>query len=157
MNYGQTKREITPQAGPSVYLTIILKSKILTAALPSDPPYLLYGIFLSILFPLPLHHFHKAVWQSSLFSFKRMNEDKKQSKMEHRRHRLLWFMMAGNLVLLCSLPVWLLARLPVCSFPSTLMESRSRLTVTPSSHQEWLIMVLNIDLCLTCVKNPPTL
>lgn len=63
--------------------------------------------------------------------------------------------------LLCSLPACLLgclpARLPVCSFPSTLMESCSLLAVTPSSHQEWLIMVLNIDLCLTCVKIPPTL
>lgn len=118
--------------------------------------------FLSI--PLPLHPYHKAVWQSSLFSFKRMNEDKKQSKMEHERHHFLWFMMAGSLALLCSpacfsgcLPVCLPARLAVCSFPGTLMESRSLLAVTPSSHQEWLIMVLNIDLCLTCVKIPPTL
>lgn len=50
-----------------------------------------------------------------------------------------------------------LSSLHACSFPSTLMENCSRLTVTPSSHQEWLIMVLNIDPCLTCVKIPPTL
>lgn len=35
-------------------------------------------------------------WQSSLFSLKRMNEDKRQSKMEQESHRLLWFMMAGS-------------------------------------------------------------
>lgn len=65
----------------------------------------------------------------------------------------LGFLRFSAACLLGCLP----ARLPVCSFPGTLMESRSLLTVTPSSHQEWLIMVLNIDLCLTCVKIPPTL
>ncbi len=67
--------------------------------------------FFFLSFPLPLHPYHKPVWQSSLFSFKRMNEDKKQSKMEHERHHLLWFMMAGSLPVLCSLPAWL----PACS------------------------------------------
>lgn len=73
--------------------------------------------FFSLSFPLPLHPHHKAVWQSSLFSFKRMNEDKKQSRMEHERHHLLWFMMAGSLALLCSLPAWLPACSPACLSP----------------------------------------
>lgn len=89
-----------------------------------------------------------SAWQSSLFSFKRMNEDKKQSKMEQESHRLLWFMMAGSFG---GSPQ------PVRSFPGSLMESCSPLAVTPSSHQQRLIMALNIDLCLTCVKIPPTL
>lgn len=43
------------------------------------------------------------------------------------------------------------------SFQSPLMESCGRLPVTLSRHQERLITVLNIDLCLTRVKIPPTL
>lgn len=72
-------------------------------------------------FPLPLHPYHKAVWQSSLFSFKRMNEDKKQSKIEHERHHLLWFMIwPGSAVRLCSLPAWL----PACAPARLLLPKR---------------------------------
>lgn len=149
--------EITHLKGSSVFLTIIPQSKLLTTALPPDLPWP-HMAFFFLSFSLPARSYHKAVWQSSLFSFRRMNEDKKQSKMEQERHRSLWFMIwPGSLALPCSLPARLAACLPVWSSPSPLMEIRSLLTVTPSSHQEWLIMVLNIDPCLTCVKIPPTL
>lgn len=68
--------------------------------------------FLFLSFPLPPHHHHKPVWQSSLFSFKRINEDKKRSKMEHERHHLLWFIMAWSLAVVCSRPAWLSACSP---------------------------------------------
>lgn len=74
--------------------------KVLTAALPPHLRHALCGISLPFLsFPFCSHH--KPAWQSSLFSFKRMYEDKKQSKMGHGRHPWLWFTMAGTF---CSSP-----------------------------------------------------
>lgn len=113
-----------------MYRTIIPHSKVLTAALPPDLPYARHGISPPFFSTFPAPH-HKPAWQSSLFSFKRMNEDKKQSKMEHESHHLLWFMMAGNLEALCSLSA---------PFPSHLMESCSLLavdTVKPSGTADY--------------------